>query len=553
MEKFSSLSKIGQGSFGCVYKAFNNVSGKFVCLKEIQCNFLTLQERRAALQEAALLASVSCEYIVRYFDSFIENDNLYLEMELCEGGDLYHFIQSHKEAKKGLLSEDLVCKWLIQSCLALYHLHSLFILHRDFKTMNIFLDKNLNVRVGDVGMAKILNSSQSAANSLVGTPYYLSPEQLEGKAYAQLSDIWSLGCCLYELLTLSHPFHADNQYGLILKIIKGKYAPVSKKFSAELRQLLGLLLSRDKKKRPTAKNILLSPFLMRKAQELKICFTQDFLKCVQEKQEVLMHPKRHAPIRFSAKKVDLRKNSQNHPDPLKEQTILIPRKQCRGKKPLGGKITHFRKLDVNLDLIHDHNATLVANLPRFSMDGQSFDSLSSVDCGDDAASQDVAYNYLNAIDSSAPAFQLELNQSENLVESIDASQDFDEYEASEKFGFEPVVPIWNIKDGTSSEIPILVPEVFVELDEDRTRLSESDIVSEADDTQEANFLKKNRKDALEAQITALVGSQLLSNWIEQLEKFNSLDITECDETFSLHPQPPPDILHLLFKLVYSNE
>lgn len=90
-------------------------------------------------------------------------------------------------------------------------MHSHSVLHRDLKTLNIFLNKDNKIKIGDLGVAKILeNMETDFATSKVGTPYYLSPEVCEDRPYNSKSDIWSLGCILYELCTLKHPFEAKN-------------------------------------------------------------------------------------------------------------------------------------------------------------------------------------------------------------------------------------------------------------------------------------------------------------------------------------------------------
>ena len=96
-------------------------------------------------------------------------------------------------------------------CLGLQYLHANRILHRDIKTINMFLAKGDCIKIGDLGVAKELNATNNMAKTIVGTPYYLSPELCEEKPYNNKSDIWSLGCVLYELCTLRHPFEATNQ------------------------------------------------------------------------------------------------------------------------------------------------------------------------------------------------------------------------------------------------------------------------------------------------------------------------------------------------------
>lgn len=95
-------------------------------------------------------------------------------------------------------------------CLGLDYIHKKKILHRDIKAMNVFLSKSEKVRIGDLGVAKALAENMDFARTMVGTPFYLSPEMCEEKPYNEKSDVWALGCVLYELCTFKHPFEANN-------------------------------------------------------------------------------------------------------------------------------------------------------------------------------------------------------------------------------------------------------------------------------------------------------------------------------------------------------
>lgn len=154
------------------------------------------------------------------------------------------------------LDESKIWKFFIEMCLGLRYLHQNKILHRDIKTINMFLGKDDKIKVGDLGVAKLLNQTQNMAHTIVGTPYYLSPELCEEKPYNHKSDIWSLGCVLYELCTYKHPFEAKNQGSLIMKIVKGQYVPISSKYSEGLRQMVVQLLLKDYRKRPGIAEIM---------------------------------------------------------------------------------------------------------------------------------------------------------------------------------------------------------------------------------------------------------------------------------------------------------
>jgi hypothetical protein len=135
--------------------------------------------------------------------------------------------------------------------------------------MNLFLDRNFRVKIGDLGVAKVLGT-KTHANTIVGTPYYLSPELCENKPYNEKSDVWALGCVLYELASLKHPFDASNQGALILKIIRGKFPPLTASYSPHVRQLIDACLRKDAARRPSVSEVLALPVVAQMAGLLAI-------------------------------------------------------------------------------------------------------------------------------------------------------------------------------------------------------------------------------------------------------------------------------------------
>lgn len=268
---FEVLSKLGQGSFGTVFKVKskgNNylVDNQFYVMKVINISQMDKRGQEEANREVRILRSLENPYIVKYYDSFIENRMLHIIMEFCDKGDLSHLIESSNR----LLPEVRVWKYLIQMLLGLEYLHKNKILHRDIKSMNVFLAGQDSVRIGDLGVAKVLANTAGFAHTLVGTPYYLSPELCEEKPYNSKSDVWAVGCVLYEMCTLKHPFDARNQAALILKILKASYSPVSGAYSEELRLLVDMTLSKDHRRRPSVPNILRRPKVRERASALNI-------------------------------------------------------------------------------------------------------------------------------------------------------------------------------------------------------------------------------------------------------------------------------------------
>jgi len=161
----------------------------------------------------------------------------------------------HKSKNVKSLRESVVCNIGLQVILGLHYLHNQKILHRDLKSANVFLkrpmsssesSKSFDVKIGDLGVAKLLETSTAFAQTIVGTPYYLSPELCSDQPYRDKSDCWALGVLLYECCKMKHPFEARNQCALILKIIQEAPTQVpSGLISRELETLLIWLLEKE--------------------------------------------------------------------------------------------------------------------------------------------------------------------------------------------------------------------------------------------------------------------------------------------------------------------
>ena len=163
------------------------------------------QQKQESLREALLMNKLDNQFIVKFYDSFQARSKLNIVMEFCENGDLGQYL---KRQMGKHLRESQIWKFFIQMSLGMQYLHANRILHRDIKTINMFLARDDMIKIGDLGVARELNQTANMAHTIVGTPYYLSPELCEEKPYNNKSDIWSLGCVLYELCTLRHPFEA---------------------------------------------------------------------------------------------------------------------------------------------------------------------------------------------------------------------------------------------------------------------------------------------------------------------------------------------------------
>ena len=257
--------RLGVGSYGTVYQVSHKDSNQIYVIKQISIYDLTQEEISNVKMEAKILKTINSKYVVKYFDSFEENNHLNIVMEYCNGGDLGEYLESKKE-KNEKISEDLVWLIFIKITLGLAAIHKLKILHRDLKTLNIFLCNNLEIKIGDLGVAKILNNSGSFAKTLIGTPYYLSPELCEEKPYNNKSDIWALGCIIYELCTFKHPFSAKSQAGLIIKILKENPEVIGNYYSVELQNIINNIFEKNMEKRPSCFDILTNDIILNKAK-----------------------------------------------------------------------------------------------------------------------------------------------------------------------------------------------------------------------------------------------------------------------------------------------
>uniref|UniRef100_A0A8C7QGU2 Serine/threonine-protein kinase Nek4 n=1 Tax=Oncorhynchus mykiss TaxID=8022 RepID=A0A8C7QGU2_ONCMY len=261
MNNYMFIRVVGKGSYGEVNLVKHKTDRKQYVIKKLNLTTSSKRERRAAEQEAQLLSQLRHPNIVTYRESWEGEDcQLYIVMGFCEGGDLYHRL---KQQKGELLPERQVVEWFVQIAMALQYLHEKCILHRDLKTQNIFLTKTNIIKVGDLGIARVLENQNDMASTLIGTPYYMSPELFSNKPYNHKSDVWALGCCVYEMSTLKHAFNAKDMNSLVYRIVEGKLPQMPNKYDPQLGELIKSMLCKRPEDRPDVKHILRQPYIKR--------------------------------------------------------------------------------------------------------------------------------------------------------------------------------------------------------------------------------------------------------------------------------------------------
>lgn len=250
MEAYELGDRLGQGSYGCVIKAIHKETGQAVAIKEINFSMMSKADKQMLQNEVNILKDLRSDYIVRYHTHMIDKERrlLYIVMELCSGGTLQDFITDARIHRKPI-SEPQIWLTLTELTLALHKCHNRRdkVVHRDIKPANTFIDSEGHVKLGDFGLAKRIGTDLT--KTVCGTPLYMSPELCEHRRYGEKSDIWALGCVIYEMATLRPPFIACNEHQLREQIMNKRLDRIPEQYSEELWRIIQKMLEKNESRR----------------------------------------------------------------------------------------------------------------------------------------------------------------------------------------------------------------------------------------------------------------------------------------------------------------
>ncbi len=251
IDRYEILAELGRGAMGVVYKARDPLLDRTVAIKTLN---LSLSDKELAeyearfYQEAKAMGKVTHPNIISLFDVGRSEDHAYMTMEYLEGQELRQILDSGSR-----LGMDHIIDIARQAAEGLAYAHEHDVVHRDIKPSNILISKSGQVKIGDFGIARIPSSAVRTMTGMVmGSPQYMSPEQVTGKSVDHRTDIFSLGVVLYEMLTGSPPFNGENVHSIMYQIVNFNPQPPSTVNSAApemLDYIVAKALAKDADKR----------------------------------------------------------------------------------------------------------------------------------------------------------------------------------------------------------------------------------------------------------------------------------------------------------------
>ena len=267
LSDFEKIKTLGKGSFSIVYLVKRKKDSKIYALKSVFLEKLEKKQQENSINEVRILASIHHQNVISYKEAFWDDNtsSLNIVMEYADDGDLYSKIKRYKEMHL-FFEEKKIWEMAIQIIQGLKALHDKNIMHRDLKSENIFLMKHNQCKIGDMNVSKVLK--ERLLQTQIGTPYYASPEVWMNKPYSFKSDLWSIGCVIYEMCELRTPFKGKDMDELFINICLNKVERINEKYSDELWLIIKRLLEVNVEKRFDCEQFLQCDIIKKKIIEL---------------------------------------------------------------------------------------------------------------------------------------------------------------------------------------------------------------------------------------------------------------------------------------------
>ncbi|KAF2071768.1 hypothetical protein CYY_006914 [Polysphondylium violaceum] len=247
--------QIGKGGFASVFKGLNTLTGDFVAIKRFDKSRISKEQLSSISTELDLLQRLKHESIVTILGQEENEHYIFIFLEFMENGSLATILNNF-----GTFPESLICTYVDNVLKGLAYLHSEGVIHRDIKAANILINKAGDAKLSDFGVAGEIKESDKRY-SVVGTPYWMAPEVIEISGSVQVSDIWSIGCTIIELLTSTPPYFNLNPMSAMFRIVQDDKPPFPKNISNELLDFLDRCFCKNIEERATAKELLSHPWI----------------------------------------------------------------------------------------------------------------------------------------------------------------------------------------------------------------------------------------------------------------------------------------------------
>ena len=250
MENYKIIKYLNQGSYGKIYLVEKKSTGKLYALKSIKIMGIDRYNKVSILNEIKILLMNQNEYLLKCYDLFINNKKLCIITEYVDGGDLENYTKNRR------LKEEEIIKIFLKICVGINSLHHNHIIHRDIKPANILITKEGQIKICDFGICKFLDYTK-VTNTSIGTPFFMSPEQMTQQYYDYKIDVWGIGCVLFYLVYNKYPFNGNNMHQLKSNIrylnpfsnIRTKVPFISHNNRFRLEQILREMFEKNKQKR----------------------------------------------------------------------------------------------------------------------------------------------------------------------------------------------------------------------------------------------------------------------------------------------------------------